>query len=329
MTLKDMAPHTSEEISSAVQQRLPVVALESTLIAHGLPWPDNLQLAQDVEEIVRAEGAVPATIGIINGTVKVGLSLSDLELMAREQMVVKVSRRDLAVVHAKGLHGATTVAATLHLAVQTDIRVMATGGIGGVHREARDTWDVSADLAVLGEAPVAVAASGVKSILDIPATLEYLETQSVPVVGYQTHRFPGFYLRDSGQPVDWRVDSPEEIAAIYWSQRALGTRAALLVANPVPSKAALDPEVHNRSLDEALRLAKETGVAGRSVTPFLLKKLRELSDGEALSANVALIRANARLAAQIAVSLEAADEGTGKGNQQGPGRTRAGDDPED
>jgi pseudouridylate synthase len=282
-----------------------VVALESTLISHGLPGPDNLEVAREAEQAVRAEGAVPATVGVIGGVAKVGLEDGELQLMATAGNVAKLSARDLAVAAAKGAHGATTVAATAHLASIAGIRLFATGGLGGVHREARESWDVSADLAILARTPVAVVCSGVKSILDVPATLEYLETQGVPVVGFRTERFPGFYLTDSGSPLDWSVESEEEAARVVRALPELGfERSGLVVANPIPEEEQLDPVLHDRALREGLEELVRKGERGKDVTPFLLDRFAAATEGKSLMVNKEIIVRNARLAARIAVALD-------------------------
>lgn len=281
------------------------MALESTLISHGLPGPDNLELAREAEQAVRAEGAVPATVGVIGGVAKVGLEDGELQLMATAGNVAKLSARDLAVAAAKGAHGATTVAATAHLASIVGIRLFATGGVGGVHREARESWDVSADLAILARTPVAVVCSGVKSILDVPATLEYLETLGVPVVGFRTERFPGFYLTDSGSPLDWSVESEEEAARVIRALPELGfERSGLVVANPIPEEEQLDPVLHDRSLRAGLEELVRKGVRGKDVTPFLLDRFAAKTEGKSLMVNKGIIVRNARLAARIAVALD-------------------------
>jgi pseudouridine-5'-phosphate glycosidase len=293
-----------DEVGGALERGVPVVALESTLISHGLPEPDNLELAREAEQAVRAEGAIPATVGVIGGVAKVGLEDGELQLMAAGN-VAKLSARDLAVAAAKGAHGATTVAATAHLASKVGIRLFATGGLGGVHREARESWDVSADLAILARTPVAVVCSGVKSILDVPATLEYLETLGVPVVGFRTERFPGFYLTDSGSPLDWWVESEEEAARVIRALPELGfERSGLVVANPIPEEEQLDPVLHDRSLRAGLEELVRKGVRGKDVTPFLLDRFAAKSEGKSLMVNKGIIVRNARLAARIAVALD-------------------------
>jgi pseudouridine-5'-phosphate glycosidase len=294
-----------DEVSGALERGVPVVALESTLISHGLPEPDNLELAREAEQAVRAEGAVPATVGVIGGVAKVGLEDGELQLMATAGNVAKLSARDLAVAAAKGAHGATTVAATAPLASIVGIRLFATGGLGGVHREARESWDVSADLAILARTPVAVVCSGVKSILDVPATLEYLETLGVPVVGFRTERFPGFYLTDSGSPLDWSVESEEEAARVIRALPELGfERSGLVVANPIPEEEQLDPVLHDRSLRAGLEELVRKGVRGKDVTPFLLDRFAAKTEGKSLMVNKGIIIRNARLAARIAVALD-------------------------
>lgn len=296
----------SPEVAAALADHRPVVALESTIVSHGLPRPENLRVARAVEETVREHGAVPATIAVLGGALRVGLDDAALEEIAARDDVVKVSLRDLGTVVARGIPGATTVAATSHAASRVGIRVFATGGLGGVHREARDSWDESADLATLAQAPIVVVCSGVKSILDVPATLERLETLNVTVLGYGTDRFPGFYLSDSGAPVDWRVDSPGEVASIVLAREALGTPGGVVVAHPIPVAGQMDPDLHDRVLDSGLRLAREKGVQGKAVTPFLLDHFHRSTGGRSLEVNTAIILGNAALAADIAVALSSA-----------------------
>lgn len=294
-----------DEVGEALERGVPVVALESTLISHGLPGPDNLEVAREAEQAVRAEGAVPATVGVIGGMAKVGLEDGELRHMATAGNVAKLSARDLAVAAAKGAHGATTVAATAHLASIAGIRLFATGGLGGVHREARESWDVSADLAMLARTPVAVVCSGVKSILDVPATLEYLETLGVPVVGFRTERFPGFYLTDSGCPLEWSVESEEEAARVVRALPELGfERSGLVVANPIPEEEQLDPVLHDRALRGGLEELVRRGIRGKDVTPFLLDRFAAETEGKSLMVNRGIIVRNARLAARIAVALD-------------------------
>ena len=268
------------EVAHALRRAAPVVALESTLISHGLPRPDNLELAHEVEEIVRGEGAVPATIGMVGGVPKVGLDAGELELMAMSEGIPKLSARDLALAAARESHGATTVAATAHLAARAGIKLFATGGLGGVHRGARESWDVSADLATLARTPVAVVCSGVKSILDVSATLEHLETLGVPVAGFRTLRFPGFYLTDSGSPLDWAVDSEEEAARAIVALEELGPEGSgFVVSNPLPEEEQLDPDLHDRALRLGLEELERKDVRGKKVTPFLLDSFREETGG--------------------------------------------------
>lgn len=291
------------EVAAALDAGGPVVALESTIVSHGLPRPDNVQIARDIEQSVRDGGAVPATIALVDGVVRVGLDDAGLEAIALRDGVVKCSARDLPIAAAQGLTGATTVAATAHVAARAGIRLFATGGLGGVHREARDTWDESADLVALARTPICVVCAGVKSILDVPATLERLETLGVAVAGYRTDRFPGFYLTDSGFPVPWRLDSPDAVADVLRAREGLGLAApALVLANPLPSTQQVDPDLHERVLTAALRDAEAEGVRGRDVTPFLLARFHADTGGESLRANVALVRANARLAGRIAAA---------------------------
>jgi pseudouridine-5'-phosphate glycosidase len=289
------------EVAEALASGTPVVALESTLIAHGLPRGRNLDVARELEGVVRSEGAVPATIAVVAGEARVGLDAAALEDMALGGGFAKAGVRDLAPVIASGDSAATTVASTAHLAARVGIGVFATGGLGGVHREARESWDESADLTTLAATGVTVVCAGVKSILDVQATLERLETLNVCVLGYATDRFPGFYLTDSGFPVPWRVDTPEEVARVIASQRALGLGdRAIVVANPLPADQQVDPELHDRVLADALAAAAAEGIRGGATTPFLLDRFHRETGGATLEANVALVRRNAALAAQIA-----------------------------
>lgn len=277
------------------------VALESTVIAHGLPWPQNLEMARRLEQAVREVGAEPKTIGIIAGQVRIGLTDAELEHLARARGVRKVSRRDLPLVVARKQDGATTVAATMYLAARAGIQVFATGGIGGVHRG--HPFDVSADLEELAQTPVCVVCAGAKAILDLPLTLEVLETRGVPVIGFQTDEFPAFYSRSSGLPVDQRADTPEEVAAIFRAQRRLGLPGGMLVVVPVPAEAEVPRERVEPAIEQALGEAEARGVRGKALTPFLLARVAELTSGEALQANLALLENNARVAAQIALAL--------------------------
>ena len=292
------------DVAAALAAGDPVVALESTLIAHGLPRGRNLDVARELEAAVRAEGAVPATVAIVAGRARVGLDAGALEALALGGGFAKAGVRDLAPVLAAGRSAATTVASTAHLAARAGVRVFATGGLGGVHRDARQTWDESADLVTLASTPITVVCAGVKSILDVGATLERLETLNVCVLGYGTDRFPGFYLSDSGFPAPWRVDSPEEVAAVVRAAAVAGVdRRAIVVANPLPPGQQVDPGLHDRVLAEGLAAAEREGVRGGAITPFLLDRLHRESGGATLEANVTLVRRNAVLAARIAAAL--------------------------
>lgn len=293
----------SEAVNRALAGRQPVVALESTVITHGLPYPENIDLARDLEQEIVREHAIPATIALLDGKIQVGLNSSQLERLATSHDSLKVSRRDFGLALARGLVGGTTVAGTLFVAHQAGIQVFATGGIGGVHRNA--PFDVSTDLAELGRTPMVVVCAGAKSILDLPATLEVLETQGVMVLGYQTDEFPAFFSRSSGLPVTARSDSPEEIAAIARAHWQAGVQSAILVANPVPEETALDYDEVEAIIQQALRDAEKKGIHGAATTPYLLSRLNDLSDGRTLQANLALLRSNACLAARIAVALAA------------------------
>jgi pseudouridylate synthase len=302
-----MMPHVSipvrvsPEVDAALRDGAPVVALESTLLAHGLPAPRNREVADELEAAVRAHGAVPATVAVLDGAARVGLGPADLDRVCAPGLA-KLSVRDLGVAVGLRRDGATTVAATAALAALAGITLFATGGLGGVHRGARESWDVSADLLALARTPVLVVCSGVKSILDVAATLEVLETSSVPVLGYGTDAFPGFYLADSGFPVPWRVESPEEVAAIMAARARVGHDGAIVVANPLGAAVQLDPELHDRVLSAGLEAAAAGGVRGKDTTPFLLDFFHRETAGASLAANVALVVANAGLAAQVAAA---------------------------
>lgn len=289
----------SPEVRAALQARRPVVALESTVIAHGLPYPASVQVARDMEEAIRMEGAVPATVGLRAGTIVVGLSPAEIEQLATATHVLKVSRRDLAVALATHRLGATTVAGTMFCANLAGIRFFATGGIGGVHRGAETSMDISADLTELRRTPVLVVCAGAKSILDLDLTLEYLETQGVPVLGWRTSELPAFYVRSSGRVVAHRVDEPAMVAAIARAQWACGL-CGLVVACPLPAEHAMDPGPLAAAIDEALRLAREQGVHGAAITPFLLAHIARVTSGESVAANRALLVNNARWAARFA-----------------------------
>ncbi|MFY1690956.1 pseudouridine-5'-phosphate glycosidase [Plantactinospora sp. WMMB782] len=291
------------EVAEALRTDRPVVALESTIVSHGLPRPDNLRVAREIEAAVRADGAVPATIGMVDGDLVVGLDDTQLTRLASADGVAKLSVRDLALAAATGADGATTVAATSAVAAAAGIRVFATGGLGGVHREAAQTFDESADLTALSRTPIAVVCAGVKSILDVGATLERLETLGVAVVGYRSRRFPGFFVTDGGFDLDWSVDSPEQVAAALAARAGHGvTAGALIVANPLPVDEQLDPALHDRTLADGLTRLAADGVTGKAVTPFLLAHFHSATDGASLAVNVRIILRNAALAARIAVA---------------------------
>lgn len=295
----DIAP----EVQDTLGQGGAVVALESTIITHGMPHPQNVATAREVEAVVRANGAVPATIAIIEGRIKIGLSPEELDWLGTARDVMKLSRADLPYAVASGRHGATTVAATMICAHLAGIRVFATGGIGGVHQGVEETLDISADLDELARTPVSVICAGAKAILDLPRTLEYLETRGVPVVGYRTDRFPAFWSRTSDLPVPLRLDSPEAMAGLIRTKEALGLDGGVLIANPVPDSDEIPQEEMRGFIDRAVAEAKARGVAGKAVTPFLLSHLYELTGGRSLATNIALVKNNAALAAQLAASL--------------------------
>jgi len=296
------------EVASALAAGAPVVALESTVIAHGLPYPENVAAALQLEAEVRDQGAVPATIAVMGGRIRVGLSRAEIERLGNgREEVAKLSRRDLPIALARGGLGATTVAATMIGARLAGIRVFATGGIGGAHRGAQETFDISADLAELARTSVAVVCAGAKSVLDLGLTLELLETLGVPVLGYGTDEFPAFYARTSGLAVDVRVDSPEEVARICLMKWRLGLAGGVLIANPVPEAEAMDPAAISGAIDRALAEAGSGGFRGKEITPFLLARVKELTGGASLAANLALLAHNARLAGRIAVALARSD----------------------
>ncbi len=294
----------SEEVTAAKANEQPIVALESTIISHGMPFPRNMETALRVEEIVRNNGAVPATLAIIDGVPKIGLSHKEIEILAKAgPSVTKVSRRDFPVVLTQKLHGATTVAGTMILAEKAGIQIFATGGIGGVHRNGENTLDISADLQELANTSVAVISAGVKSILDLGLTLEYLETMGVPVWGYQTEELPAFFTRDSGFKLDRRVDDVDELAQLLKTKWSFGLRGGVLIGNPVPEVASIPKKEINIFIEEALAQAHKKGVTGKSITPFLLAKIDELTQGSSLNTNIELILNNAKLAANLAVSF--------------------------
>jgi len=295
--------HIHPEVSGALVAGRPVVALESTIISHGLPRPDNLRVAREIEQAVRSGGAVPATIAIVGGEPHIGLDDAALRRIAEADAVVKAGVRDIAVLAARGGDGSTTVASTAHLAAAAGITVFATGGLGGVHRRARESWDESADLTTLSRTGVLVVCAGVKSILDVAATLERLETLGVGVIGYRTDQFPGFYLADSGYPVGWRVDTPSQVADVLRARRRVGTDGyGVVLANPIAPGDEMDRALHDRVLSASLAAADTQGVRGKDVTPFLLDFFHRETHGASLAANVALVLSNARLAAEVAAA---------------------------
>ena len=295
----------STEVSQALARGTAVVALESTIISHGMPYPENVRTALRVEAEVRKHGAAPATIAIIKGQLRAGLSAEDIEELGRSGAeVTKASRRDIPFLLAQGRSGATTVAATMMVAAMAGIRIFATGGIGGVHRGAPQSFDVSADLQELAQTPVAVVCAGIKSILDLGLTLEYLETHGVPVVGYQTDRLPAFFVRESPFPVDYRLDSAAQIAQALALKWQLGLRGGAVIANPIPPAFALAPEQIDGAIAQALAEAQARGIGGKEATPFLLARINELTGGDSLAANIELVLSNARLAAAIAIELQ-------------------------
>ena len=294
----------SPEVKAALDAGKPVVALESTIISHGMPYPQNVETALNVEKIIRENGATPATIAIIGGRLKAGLSRDEIEHLGKKGYeVTKASRRDLPVIVARGMDGATTVATTMIIAEMAGIRVFATGGIGGVHRGAEVTMDISADLEELAQTGVMVICAGAKSILDLGLTLEYLETKGVPVIGYGTDELPAFYTRKSGFGVDYRIDTPEELAAAFRAKLDMGLRGGMLVANPIPEEYSMDPDVINKAIDEAIEESKRLGIHGKQTTPFLLAKVKDITGGDSLASNIRLVYNNAQLAAKTAAAL--------------------------
>lgn len=289
------------EVSKALANGEPVVALESTIISHGMPYPQNVETALKVEEIVRENGAIPATTAIIGGKLKCGLKKEEIEYLGKKGLeVTKCSRRDIPMAIARGFDGATTVATTMIIAHMAGVSIFATGGIGGVHRGAQETMDISADLEELANTPVMVVCAGAKAILDIPLTLEYLETKGVPILGYQTDKLPAFYTRESEFKVDYRVDSPEEAARAFEAQRGAGLHTGMLMANPIPEKFSMDEDIINKAINEAVKEAEEKGIKGKESTPFLLSKVKDITGGSSLDANIELVFNNAKVAAQIA-----------------------------
>ena len=294
----------SPEVQEALKAGKPVVALESTIISHGMPYPQNVETALKVEQTIRENGAVPATIAIIGGQLKAGCTPEEIEYLGKKgQAVIKASRRDLPVLIARKADGATTVTTTMIIASMAGIRVFATGGIGGVHRGAQQTFDISADLEELAQTPVMVVCAGAKSILDLGLTLEYLETKGVPVIGYGTEELPAFYTRHSGFKVDYRIDTPEELAAAFKAKMDCGLKGGMLVTNPIPEQYSMPKEVIDKAIDQALREMDEAGIHGKQCTPFLLAKVKDLTGGESLASNIQLVLNNARLAAKTAKAL--------------------------
>lgn len=296
----DVAP----EVKKAIEEGKPVVALESTIISHGMPYPKNVETALNVEKVIRDNGAVPATIAIIGGRLKAGLSKEEIEYLGKTgQKVTKVSRRDLPVIVSKKMDGATTVATTMIIAAMAGIKVFATGGIGGVHRGAETTMDISADLEELAQTPVLVVCAGAKAILDLGLTLEYLETKGVPVIGYGTEELPAFYTRKSGFKVDYRLDTPAEVAAAFVAKKELGMAGGMLLTNPIPEQYAMDDKVINAAIDQAIKESVEQGIKGKATTPFLLARVVELTGGDSLESNIQLVYNNAAVAAKTAVEI--------------------------
>jgi len=294
----------SPEVAKALSEGKPVVALESTIISHGMPYPQNVQTALQVEATIRENGATPATIAVIQGRLKAGLTPEEIEYLGKKgRDVAKASRRDLPVLVARKQDGATTVTTTMIIAHLAGIRVFATGGIGGVHRGAETTMDISADLEELAQTPVMVICAGAKSILDLGLTLEYLETKGVPVIGYQTEELPAFYTRKSGFRVDYRIDTPEELAAALRAKLELGLKGGMLVTNPIPEEYSMDPAYINQAIDQALRECREKGIRGKDTTPFLLARIKDITGGDSLASNIQLVLNNARLAARTAALL--------------------------
>lgn len=291
------------EVKKALAEGLPVVALESTIISHGMPYPKNIEMAKTVSKIIRENGAIPATIAIIGGVLKVGLTTEEIEFLGTSKDVVKASRRDLPFIISKKLNGATTVATTMILANLAGVKVFATGGIGGVHRGAQETFDISADLQELANTNVAVICAGAKSILDIGLTLEYLETNGVPVVGFKTEEFPAFYTRKSGFGVDYKVESSLEVASALKAKWDLNLKGGMVIGNPIPQEFEMDYDTINNAIESALKEAEEKNIAGKKVTPFLLDRVKTITDGKSLDANIELVYNNAKVAAQIAKDL--------------------------
>jgi pseudouridine-5'-phosphate glycosidase len=293
----------SEEVKTALSENKPVVALESTIISHGMPYPQNYETALEVENMVRTNNAVPATIAIVNGIIKVGLEKNDIEFLSKDKNILKASRCDIPVIVSQKLSAATTVSATMICASLASIKIFATGGIGGVHRNVNQTFDISADLTEFGQTNIAVVSAGVKSILDIGLTLEYLETLGVPVIGYKTIEFPAFYTRESGFKVNYKLDSANEIADVIKTKWDLGLKGGVLIANPIPEEFSMDKKVIDYAIEKALRKADDKGIKGKDVTPFLLSEIKNITGGLSLKANIQLVLNNAKLASEIAVEI--------------------------
>lgn len=292
------------EVAKALEEGKPVVALESTIISHGMPYPQNVETALKVEKLIRENGATPATIAIIKGRLKVGITPEEIDYLGKKGLAVnKASRRDVPALVAKGEDGATTVATTMMLAAMAGVKIFATGGVGGVHRGAEVTMDISADLEELAMTPVMVVCAGAKSILDLGLTLEYLETKGVPVIGYQTKELPAFYTRTSGFEVDYRMDTPKEIADTWTAKLDLGLQGGILVANPIPEEYSMDPAVINAAIDKAVAKANELGIKGKETTPFLLAEIKDITGGDSLDSNIQLVFNNAILATKIACEM--------------------------
>ncbi len=302
--IENAAVCLSPEVREALEHNRPIVAMESTIISHGMPYPQNVETALNCQKICRENGAVPATCAVIGGKLCAGLTDEQIDYLGREgHRVTKASRRDLPMLVAKEMDGATTVAATMIVAAAAGIRVFATGGIGGVHRGAETTMDISADLEELAETPVCVVCAGAKSILDLNLTMEYLETKGVPVIGFGTDELPAFYTRKSGIPVPWRSDDPKEIADAINASKALGYPGGMLVVNPIPEQYSMDANIINKAIDDAIEEAREQGIKGKETTPFLLAKIKDITGGSSLAANIQLVYNNVRLAAKIASQL--------------------------
>ena len=300
---KDSFLDIADEIIKAKDEKRPIVALESTIISHGMPYPENVAMAKKVEAIIRDNGAVPATIALIKGKIKIGINAEELEYMASSKGILKASRRDIPIVIARKLSAATTVAGTMICASLAGIKVFATGGIGGVHRGAEKTFDISADLQELSKTNVTVVSAGAKSILDLKLTMEYLETMGVPVIGYGTNEFPAFYTRQSGISVNYRLDTPDDIAAVIFTQSNLGYKGGMVVANPIPEEYSMDKDLIDRVIGNAIEDAEKEKITGKDLTPFLLAKIKDITGGKSLYANLKLVYNNAELAAKISLSL--------------------------